>query len=310
VEVVAGPSTFQIEVSGPWPETTLWETIILCIVTELYGRSLLRRHEVTAEQAQTEGTRRLAAKIELLKSDPRVRFSDFGTRRRFSRDWQRHVMATLSREQPDQLLGTSNVMFAKEMGLRPIGTFAHEMEMIYSGIFHDDDAQIRASHGEMLEAWWALYGEELSIALTDTYGTDFFFRDFGLPRARTWRGLRHDSGDPFAFGEKAIGYYESLGIDPQTKLIVFSDGLEAERMLRLVERFHGRIQVVFGWGTNLTNDVGFQPLSLVVKAIRACGHATVKLCDNLDKAIGTIDDIERFRRIFGVAQVPRLGVKY
>ena len=184
------------------------------------------------------------------------------------------------------------------------------MEMVFSGIFHGSNEQIRASHNKVFEIWWDEYGEALSIALTDTYGADFFLRNFSLDQARVWRGLRHDSGDPFEFGEKAITFYERLGIDPKTKQLVFSDGLEVEPMLWLVDRFDGRIQVLFGWGTNLTNDVGFRPLSLVVKAVRSCGYGTVKLSDNLDKAIGSAADVQRFMRIFEQAEIPRLGVKY
>ena len=305
-----GPSTFRIEVTGPWPEATLWETLILSVVSELYGQAMLRQHNTTAEKAFAEGTQRLAIKIALIKSDPRVRLSDFGTRRRFSRDWHREVVVTLARELPSQFLGTSNVLLAKEIGLPPIGTFAHEMEMVFSGIFHGSNEQIRASHNKVLEIWWDEYGEALSIALTDTYGADFFLRNFSLNQARAWRGLRHDSGDPFEFGQKAIAFYKRLGIDPKTKQLVFSDGLEVETMLQLVDHFDGRIQVLFGWGTNLTNDVGFGPLSLVVKAVRSCGYGTVKLSDNLDKAIGSAADIQRFMRIFEQAEVPRLGVKY
>ena len=305
-----GPSILRIEVTGPWPEATLWETLILSVVSELYGQAMLRQHNTTVEAAHAEGTQRLATKIALIKTDPRVRFSDFGTRRRFSRDWHREVVGTLTRELPGQFLGTSNVLLAREIGLPPIGTFAHEMEMVFSGIFHGSDEQIRASHHKVFEVWWDEYGEALSIALTDTYGADFFLRNFSLDQARAWRGLRHDSGDPFEFGQKAIAFYKRLGIDPKTKQLVFSDGLEVETMLQLVDHFDGRIQVLFGWGTNLTNDVGFGPLSLVVKAVRSCGYGTVKLGDNLDKAIGSAADIQRFMRIFGHTKVPRLGVKY
>ena len=310
VDLRVGPSTLHIEVSGPWPEATLWETLILSVVNELYGRALLRQHNTTAEAIHAEGAQRLVTKVELIKSDPRVRFSDFGTRRRFSREWHRHVVGALAHELPGQFLGTSNVLLAKEIGLPPIGTFGHEMEMIFSAIFAGGDEQIRASHNKVFEVWWDEYGEALSIALTDTYGTDFFLRNFSLDQARAWRGFRHDSGDPFEFGEKAIAFYERHGIDSMTKQIVFSDGLEVETMLRLVNRLDGRIQVVFGWGTNLTNDMGFQPLSIVVKAVKSCGRGTVKLSDNLDKAAGTPADIQRFMQIFGNTKIPRLGVKY
>ena len=148
-------------------------------------------------------------------------------------------------------------------------------------------------------AWWELYGWGLSIALTDTYGSQFFFRDMTEAQARAWKGLRHDSGDPFEFGERALSFYESYGVDPKEKLLIFSDGLELDMILELSERFHGRIKLSFGWGTNLTNDLGFDPISIVVKVVEADGLRTVKLSDNMAKATGTQQDIERFKRIFG-----------
>ena len=151
----------------------------------------------------------------------------------------------------------------------------------------------------MLQEWWQEYGWGLSIALTDTYGTDFFFRDMTAAQARAWKGLRQDSGDPMAFGEKAIAFYERYGMDPREKLIVFSDGLDLGTIVKLADHFAGRIRVSFGWGTNLTNDVGFEALSLVIKVVEAQGHRTVKLSDNLAKATGDAYDIERFKRLFG-----------
>jgi nicotinate phosphoribosyltransferase len=161
------------------------------------------------------------------------------------------------------------------------------------------DDTIRASHNRVLREWWEEYGVGLSIALTDNYGTDFFFRDMTAEQARVWKGLRQDSGDPMAFGEKAIAFYERHGIDPREKLIVFSDGLDLGTIVKLADHFAGRIRVSFGWGTNLTNDVGFEALSLVIKVIEAHGHPTVKLSDNLAKATGEAPDIEHFKRIFG-----------
>jgi nicotinate phosphoribosyltransferase len=227
-------------------------------------------------------------------------FSDFGTRRRFSRAWQDALIGKLSREVPPrQFSGTSNVYFARKYSLTPIGTMAHEMFMVMSGIMHDSDQTIYSSHNRVLQDWWDYYGFDLSIALTDTYGSDFFFRDLSPEQARNLKGLRQDSGDPIAFGEKAIRFYESRGIDPREKLLVFSDGLDIESIYRLTEHFSGRIKVSFGWGTNLTNDLGFGALSLVVKVVESCGHGAVKLSDNLAKAIGSSEDIERFKRIFG-----------
>lgn len=294
--------TYRIEVEGAWPVVIFWETIVLAIVNELYYRAeLVRRCQRLPDvlNVLAEGRRRLTAKIELLKAHPEIKFSDFGTRRRFNRAWQEEVVQTLAKEVPGQLLGTSNVHLARKFGLRPIGTFAHEMDMVFSGIFHGSDDEIRASHNRVLQVWWEMYGEPLSIALTDTYGTDFFLEDMTAEQARLWRGLRQDSGDPIAFGEKAIAFYERHGIDPRTKVIVFSDGLDIEAIVRLAEHFAGRIQVVFGWGTNLTNDLGLEALSLVVKVVEANGHGTVKFSDNFAKAMGSPADIERFMRIFG-----------
>ena len=276
----------------------LWETIILGTVNELYYNFSLDREEFHLVEAQKEGAKRLEEKISILQAHPDIKIIEFGTRRRFSFGWQTYVLDRLLKKIPNQIIGTSNVKLAKEFNARPIGTFAHEMDMIFSGIFHGSDEEIRASHQKVLDIWWQEYGEPLSIALTDTYGSDFFFRDFTEEQAQNWRGLRQDSGDSIMFGEKAIAFYNRLGIDPREKLIVFSDGLDIRKIVEIAERFTGRIKVAFGWGTNLTNDLGLKPLSLIVKAIEANGYRTVKLSDNLAKAMGDKEDIDRFIKIF------------
>ncbi len=161
------------------------------------------------------------------------------------------------------------------------------------------DDTIRDSLAVTLNDWWNLYGHGLSIALTDTFGTDYFFKAMTQKHAQDWKGLRHDSGDPIRFGEKAIKFYEGHDVDPREKLLVFSDGLELAVMIKIYDHFAGRIKISFGWGTNLTNDLGFKTLSLVIKAIEAQGHGLVKLSDNLAKATGKPADVERFKRIFG-----------
>jgi nicotinate phosphoribosyltransferase len=292
--------TYEITVKGSWAEAIYWETFILSILNELYYRSLLQNRQIKTDAAWAEGLERLERKIALIKAEPRIVFSDFGTRRRFSRAWHDALMEKLSREVPPrQFSGTSNVHCARKYSLTPIGTMAHEMFMVMAGVMHDSDTTICSSHHRVLQDWWDYYGFDLSIALTDTYGSDFFFRDLSPEQARNLKGLRQDSGDPIAFGEKAIRFYESRGIDPREKLLVFSDGLDIESICRLTEHFSGRIPVTFGWGTNLTNDLGFEALSLVVKVVESCGHGAVKLSDNLAKAIGSPEDIERFKRIFG-----------
>jgi len=299
INIERTPDGYRIEANGSWLETILWETLILSVVNELYNRSLLIRENCKPTEAWLKGERRLTHKIEVLKKNSNISFVEFGTRRRFSRDWQERVARRLAAELPaGQFVGTSNVLLAKENNLKPVGTFAHEMFMILSGIDHASDEEIRASHNKVLQIWWREYGETLSITLTDTYGSDFFFQDFTAEQARNWRGLRQDSGDPIEFGEKAIKFYRERGVDPKSKLILFSDGLDIGVILRLAKHFTGRIKVSFGWGTNLTNDCGVKALSLVVKPTKSCGHGTVKLSDNIAKAIGRPEDIERFKRIF------------
>ena len=288
---------YEITFEGAWPEVTLWETLCLSIMNELYYKALLDKMPRAQRRAvYAEGRRRLAEKIRILKENPDIRFIEFGTRRRFSRLWQEYVFATLLREVPEQIMGSSNVALSMKYGTEPVGTFAHEMYMVFSGIFRD---KLRESHNMVIQYWWDLYGELLSIALTDTYGTDFFFRDLTKEQAEKLKGLRQDSGDPFEFGEKTIKFYEEHGIDPRGKTIVFSDGLDIDLIVRLNNYFRGRIKVSFGWGTNLTNDLGLDALSLVVKVIKAAGHWTVKLSDNLAKAMGPKAEIALFKEVFG-----------
>lgn len=295
---------YRIEVAGKWPEAIFWETLILNVVNELYFREVRRIHDRLdnsdrADVLWREGSSRLQAKIARLKALPDARVMEFGNRRRFSATWQETVLNYLMDEIPTHLIGTSNVRLAMAYGLRPSGTFAHEMYMVYSGLFRSSDEELRSSHNLVLRHWWEEYGAALSVALTDTYGSDFFFRDLSPEQARDWKWLRHDSGDPIAFGERAIAFYEGLGIDAKEKGIVYSDGLDIDVIERLHARFYGRINLTYGWGTNLTNDLGYKALSLVMKAIEANGNALVKLSDNPEKATGPADLVERFIRVFG-----------
>jgi len=292
--------TYTLEFSGVWCEAIYWETLALSIINELYYRALMQRlGAFEGDVVRATGTLRLADKVKTLHTRPDITFSDFGTRRRFSRGWQEYVIRVLAQEIPGQLLGTSNTAMAMQYGLLPMGTMAHEMYMVMAVAMAENDDTIRTSHNRVLQEWWEEYGWGLSIALTDTYGTDFFFRDMTTEQARTWKGLRQDSGDPMAFGEQAIAFYERHGIDPRDKLVVFSDGLDLGTIVKLADHFAGRLRVSFGWGTNLTNDLGFEALSLVVKVVEANGHRTVKLSDNLAKATGEAHDIERFQHVFG-----------
>lgn len=290
--------TFWIYAKGPWAAVTFWEDIVLSVVNELYyrGKCALKSRAVIQGMVVV-GRARLEKKLALLPPYP-LSIVEFGTRRRFSRDWQYYtVLPKVANRLGERFRGTSNTAWAMEFGAQPAGTMAHELFMGFYALAQTGEAR-QASHDDVLKKWFELYGEEQAVALTDTFGTDFFFRDFVSEAAR-WRGVRHDSGDPVAFGERTIQFYESLGIDPKTKLIVFSDGLTAEVICDLYHRFSGRIQTSFGWGTNLTNDLGMPALSMVMKLTEANGRPSVKLSDNLAKATGPKDEVDRARRLFG-----------
>ncbi len=291
---------FKIEFQGKWSEAIYWETFALSIVNELYYRKLTKDFspEELKRLYQT-GEERLKRKIEVLKQYPDIRYLEFGTRRRFSRNWQDYLVGRLREETPTKLIGTSNVYLAKKHNLKPQGTMAHELFMVMSGIMHGSDDGIRASHNQVLSEWWDEYGYDLSVALTDTYGSDFFFRDMNREQAEKYKGMRQDSGKPKLFGNKQIEFYEKKGIDPRQKLFVPSDGLTLETITDIQRDFEGRIIPAYGWGTSLTNDLGLDSLSIVVKAVESNGYGTVKLSDNPAKATGIKNDIARFMRIFG-----------
>ena len=302
----------KIETEGTWSEAILWETFILSIVNELYykyigsfrfSKEVLNKDDLNNYCAKqravlVDGKAKLADKIWTINNLP-FKFVDFGTRRRFSAKWQDYVVSVLSKSVAgNSFLGTSNVYLAKKYNVKPIGTLAHELPMVLAGIDDYNLEVLKGSHDKMLTLWEYMYGKDLSIALTDTFGTDFFFRDFSKEKAKYWKGLRQDSGDPFEFGKKAIKFYKDKGIDPKKKVIVFSDGLDIDTILKLEKAFKGKFITSYGWGTNLTNDVGYAPLSIVVKAIEANGRPLIKLSDNLAKAIGDEKTMEKYKEVF------------
>jgi nicotinate phosphoribosyltransferase len=277
---------------GDWPIVTFWETVVMSIVNECYFDALRAQ---TGKHHDSIGDARLAAKIAVLQQHPDIKIVDFGTRRRYSAAWQAHVLAQLQAHCPTQLVGTSNVAYAHAYGLKPIGTYAHEMPMVYAALAPHTPGAVRAAHQQFLTDWYARYGIDLAIGLTDTFGTERFFADFDRTHAMRWRGLRHDSGDPIAFAERVIAFYQDQGIDPLSKTIVFSDSLTIERIVQLHGRFAGRIQLVFGWGTTLMNDLGVPALNIVMKTTHANGNPTVKLSDHAGKQSGPREQIARYQ---------------
>ncbi len=288
----------EIVARGPQVHVMAFEIFVLAIVNELYFRRF------DADAAHAEGRRRLAAKIDKLRAfeqePPRrhpFEMFDFGLRRRFSFSWQREVVDTFRRELPQFFKGTSNVRLAMALGLVPIGTMAHE----YLQSFQALGVRLRDSQKAALESWVQEYRGDLGIALTDVIGMDAFLADFDLYFAKLFDGLRHDSGDPVVWGEKALAHYDKLRIDAHTKRLVFSDGLDIDSALMLYRHFADRTQLGFGIGTHLTNDMGLRTLHIVMKLTQVNGQPVAKLSDSPGK---TMCDDETFlaylRQVFGV----------
>ncbi|MCW8877012.1 MAG: nicotinate phosphoribosyltransferase [Kangiellaceae bacterium] len=268
----------EIKVVGPWLHTILFEVPILAIVEEVFARH--HHGDVDEKEAQ----RRLKAKTDMINSHPlkdKLKIMEFGTRRRFSRAWQKRVLNHLGRSIPENLVGTSNVYFARELNMLPLGTMAHE----YLQAFQALGPRLVDSQKAALETWVQEYRGDLGIALTDVVGVDAFIRDFDRYFAKLFDGVRHDSGCPFEWARKMITHYEAIGIVPKTKTLVFSDGLDVPLAFELLEEFHEITNLSFGIGTNLTNDVGVKPLSIVMKMVRCNGQPVAKISDSPGKTM-------------------------
>ncbi len=282
---------------GPWSDVSFWETVVMSELNERYYANKLHAEGLSIGELYDEGDRRLGDKISRLQAHPGIKIVDFGTRRRFSAQWHEHVLERLITECPDNFSGTSKVWFDHQFGLKPIGTFAHDLPLGYAA-FEDAACHIPLDGNHMLLVdWYERYGEDLSIALTDTFGSEFFFTDFDREQAAAWRGLRHDSGDPFVFGERVINFYDGLGVDPQSKTLVFSDGLDITSIEDLHRHFGKRIKLLFGWGTTLTNDLGLRANNFVMKATSINGTDTVKLSDVAGKHTGPEKKVNQYEQL-------------
>ncbi|AYA03347.1 nicotinate phosphoribosyltransferase [Acinetobacter sp. WCHAc010034] len=291
----------DIWVEGPMVQAMMFEIFVLAIVNELYFKRI-RSAEVLAE-----GERRLKAKVGLIcqykaeqnPADPPFLVSDFGTRRRYSFAWQKHVIETLHEAVPEVFRGTSNVLIAKQLGIFPIGTMAHEFLQAFQAL----DVRLRDFQKAALETWVQEYRGDLGIALTDVVGMDAFLRDFDLYFAKLFDGLRHDSGDPYEWGDKAYAHYKKLKIDSRSKMLTFSDGLNLEKAWSLHNYFKDRFQVSFGIGTNLTNDMGQTPLNIVLKLVECNGQSVAKISDSPGKTMTDNDTFLAYlRQVFDIAE--------
>ncbi|MFT6450670.1 MAG: nicotinate phosphoribosyltransferase [Halocynthiibacter sp.] len=305
---------FELTFEGSWPEVMLWEIPALSILMELRGRAVLNTMgkfelQVLYARAMTK----LWGKIETLRDVPDLRIADFGTRRRHSFLWQDWAVQAMIEGLGEKFVGTSNCLIAQRRDIEAIGTNAHELPMIYAALADSDEA-LREAPYKVLADWHEEHSGNLRIILPDTYGTEGFLR--GAPDwLAGWTGIRIDSGDPATGAENAINWWKSRGEDPTKKLVIFSDGLDVDKIVELQAQFAGRARVSFGWGTLLTNDFrglvpgdALAPFSLVCKAISADGRPTVKLSDNPNKAMGPKAEIARYKRVFGVGDQERAEV--
>ena len=298
VQVTPLPSgEIDITIQGPWLHTILFEIPVLAIVNEVYFRNTQKVPDFP------EGRRRLDAKIGQLQAPglAELKIADYGTRRRFSRAWHEEVLrvlcARLGTGMHGQFAGTSNVLYAMKLGVTPLGTMAHEYLQACQAL----GPRLRDSQVFGFEVWAKEYRGDLGIALSDVYGMSAFLRDFDLYFCKLFDGARHDSGDPFAWGERLLQHYRDNRVDPLTKTLIFSDALTVPRTIELFQRFHGRCQLAFGIGTNLTNDLGYEPLQVVIKMTRCNGQPVAKLSDTPGK--GMCDDekyLAYLRQVFDI----------
>jgi nicotinate phosphoribosyltransferase len=297
IEVSEGdlPGEIAISVKGSWLHTILFEIPVLAIVNEVYFRNVCK------DPDWVEGRKRLQTKMKLVLDATDLaefRVAEYGTRRRFSHAWHEEVVTTMKAQMGEHFAGTSNVWFAMKHSVLPLGTMAHEYLQACQAL----GPRLRDSQVFALETWAKEYRGDLGIALSDVYGLAAFLRDFDMYFCKLFDGARHDSGDPFDWGERMIAHYEANRVDARTKTLVFSDALTFPRAIELTRRFSGRCKTAFGIGTNLTNDLGHEPLQIVMKMIRCNGQAVAKVSDAPEKTM--CDDIGYLAYLRQVFELP------
>ena len=319
-ELTRRDGQYELRFAGPWTGTTMWEIPALAIINELRARAATRamsRFDLDVLYARAKA--KLWSKVERLRvlaAEGPLKVSDFGTRRRHGFLWQRWCVEAMQEGLGDNFIGTSNVKHAMDTGLEAIGTNAHELPMVYAALTNSDEELLRASY-DVLRDWARIYDGNLLVVLPDCFGTTSF-----LERApdwvADWKGARPDSKEPIAAAEELIAWWKRRGRDPREKLMVLSDAMDIDTIESSVRALRGKINLSIGWGTNLTNDFkGCAPagvdgelraISIVCKVADADGRPAVKLSDNPNKELGTPEEIERYRRIFGTAGMTAMPV--
>lgn len=281
VHIVQHNGDLEVTIEGYWYRTILWEVPLMSIICELYY--VLNGQQRVSDEEVVRITREKIEKYKALN----ITIADFGSRRRHSYAVHQLVVQTLKQYGSGCFIGTSNVHLAMRSGVKPIGTHAHEWFM-----FHGAKYGFKMANMLGLEHWVQVYRGDLGIALSDTYTTPVFFEQFDKKFAKLFDGVRHDSGDPVEFSKQTVAHYKSKGIDPMSKTIIFSDGLNYEKVARIAAYCRDKIGMSFGIGTNFTNDAGLEPLNIVIKMYEALPEdaprwtPVVKLSDESGKYTG------------------------
>ncbi len=306
INIVFDKGQLIIKIEGPWYQTILWEIPILAIVSEVYYKHSIKNIKVDIEKIYEHGENKLKEKIKNINNFYNdyvkkevgdcdleffgFKFSDFGTRRRFSHTWHDRVVSILYENIDDGIfMGTSNVYFAKKHDILSVGTNAHEYYQIGQAL---PGVQLAESQKYMLQSWVNEYRGDLGIALTDTLGSDKFINDFDLYFAKLYDGVRHDSGDPIVWGHKILEHYKDLRIDPRTKMLLYSDSLDFEKAFNIYKTFNKKARISFGIGTHLTNDFSpiLNPLNIVIKLEQVNDRPVAKISDDIGKQICVDND--------------------
>ncbi|MBA5723771.1 nicotinate phosphoribosyltransferase [Candidatus Liberibacter sp.] len=291
---------------GLWQNTSLWEIPSLIIINTLYSRTITRSmSSFNLDLLYSQAKGKMWSKITKLRELPDLKIADFGTRRRHSFFWQKWCIEALKEGLGDSFHGTSNVLLSMFYDLSAIGTHSHELSMVIAAIA-DTDIETRNSPYTTMKNWNALYSGNLLIALPDSFGTDSFLKN-SPSWVTQWAGFRHDSASPIEGGEKIISWWKKMGCDPQQKILIFSDNLDADSIINIYKHFENRVKMIFGWGTNLTNDfygcmpqqnLHLEQLHIVCKALEANKKPAVKLSDDPTKNTGNLDEIRRYLNLF------------
>ena len=293
-----------VQVKGPLFSAMQFEIYLLEIINEVYFAFQYKDYYVGMKM---EAVNRLDKKIGgFITGQYTFKFAEFGCRRRWNRNWEDRVVERFATE-TNNMVGTSNVYLAKKYGLTPIGTYAHEYVQMYQGI---DKIPLAYTNYYALKDWYNEYKGDNGTALTDTITTDLFLLDFDRSMCNNFTGVRHDSGDPYVWGEKIIAHYQKYGIDPKTKTLLFSDSLNFDKAQALYDHFKDRARVSFGIGTFVSNDTGVEPLNIVIKLQEVNGKPVAKLSDSLGKTMCQDEEYVQYLRSAVQFRLDREGAGY